>query len=317
MYAAFSGPWDSHRTFYHGHSYTGNALGCAAALLAFAWRPAWPLAALSISAALWVSVGGGDAYEVIAERRSFYGTLRVEARPNGVRHLVDGRVSHGFQYVDQPGRPTGYYDPRTGVGRVLAGLTSPRRVGVVGLGVGSLLAYGRPGDTFRVYELNPDVVDVAREHFTFLEGSAAKVDLVVGDARLRAAEEPPQRYDLLVLDAFTGDAVPVHLLTREAFDLWLRHLAPDGLLAVHASNHHLDLALLVAGQAKAAGLASAWSRSRVASRLGSYVSQWVLVGRAQRLDEVGFSPRPPPAVDEGRAAPVWTDNHAPLLPLVR
>ena len=289
----------------------------APAVLAFAVPRSWPVPVLALGATVFVAYRYADAYEVISRTRSFYGHLRVERRLGDVQHLVDGRVSHGFQYLDDPRTPTGYYDARGGAGRVFLPIQSPRRVGLVGLGVGTLATYGRKGDVFRFYELNPDVVEIARRDFTFLADSAAQIEVVVGDARIRLAAEPPQGFDLLVLDAFTGDAVPVHLLTREAFQLWKRHLAPDAILAAHVSNHHLELALLVAGQAHDAGLASAWLQVDMPTRLGRMRSQWVFMASPERLNEVGLPAGATSAEDEDKVAPLWTDDHTPLWPLLR
>jgi spermidine synthase len=117
----------------------------------------------------------------------------------------------------------------------------PLRMGVIGLGAGTLAAYGRGGDTLHFYDINPLVVDIAKTQFTFLKDCSAHVDIALGDARLSMSHEPDQRFDILVIDAFSGDAVPVHLLTREAFQIYWQHMKPDGVIAVHVSNHYLNL----------------------------------------------------------------------------
>ena len=123
--------------------------------------------------------------------------------------------------------------------------TSNRRAGVIGLGVGTLAAYGRAGDSFRFYELNPAVIQVASTYFRFLNESAAATEVVAGDGRLALEREPPQNFDVLILDAFSGDSIPVHLLTRQAFEVYFRHLRPGGIVAVHVTNRYLDLAPVV------------------------------------------------------------------------
>jgi hypothetical protein len=152
-----------------------------------------------------------------------------------------------------------YYGVNTGVGRALAELHERKRqlrVGLVGLGVGTLAAYGRAGDMFRFYEINDNVEALAREHFTFLKDSPADVEVITGDARLSLEHEPPQEFDLLVLDAFSGDAIPTHLLTREAMDVCLQHVRPDGLIAVHISNLHFDLRPVTDALAESCGLSA-------------------------------------------------------------
>ena len=163
----------------------------------------------------------------------------------GYRTMLHGQIIHGRQLLaaDKTMQPTTYYSPEGGAGRALqikAG-SGPLRVGVVGLGVGTLAGYGRKGDYYRLYEIDPLVIDVAREHFSFLSQTAAQTEIVLGDARLQLDIEAPQQFDVLVVDAFSGDSVPIHLLTRQAFELYFRHLKPDGVLAVHITNRFLDL----------------------------------------------------------------------------
>ncbi|MCH8218993.1 MAG: fused MFS/spermidine synthase, partial [Planctomycetes bacterium] len=186
--------------------------------------------------------------------RNFYGVLRIQAykEPKSKRKylkLVHGRIAHGMQYDDAKHRrqPTSYYGEESGVGLALRHLPrkTGRRIGVVGLGVGTLAAYGREGDVIRFYEIDPQVFRFAEKLFSYLKDSEADVEVVPGDARLSLEREASQNSDLLVLDAFSGGAVPVHLLTKEAFEVYLRHLNPDGVLAVHITNIHLDLAPVV------------------------------------------------------------------------
>jgi hypothetical protein len=192
--------------------------------------------------------------------RSFYGQLAVrdEVVPeaeDAARTLIHGGIVHGMQWLHVSRRylPTTYYCANSGVGRVLALLQTdrPLRVGLVGLGVGTLVTYGRRGDTFRVYEINPQVLRLAETEFTFLRESRAEVAVVLGDARLRMEAEPPQQFDLLAVDAFTGDAIPGHLMTLEALELYTRHLAPRGILAGHVSNRFVDFEPVLAAGAHA------------------------------------------------------------------
>ena len=143
----------------------------------------------------------------------------------------------------------------------------PREVAVLGLGIGTLAAWGRAGDHFRFYEINPAAIDVARREFSFLADSAARVEVVPGDARVLLAAECGTAYDLIVVDAFSGDAIPLHLLSEEAVAMYLSHLASDGVLAVNVSNMHADLSRAVGAHAETFGLAAAWRRGSTPSPL--------------------------------------------------
>jgi SAM-dependent methyltransferase len=185
--------------------------------------------------------------------RNFYGAVRVDdyiEYGEHVRRLSHGTITHGVQFVRREfsHRPTSYYARNSGIGLTWYALSpsGPLKMGVVGLGAGTLAAYGRAGDTIRFYDINPLVVDIARHQFTFLSDCPAHIDIVLGDARLSLANEPTQQFDILVVDAFSGDAIPVHLLTREAFQIYWRHLKPNGVLAVHVSNRYLNLPPIVA-----------------------------------------------------------------------
>lgn len=251
----------------------------------------WFVSGLALAVALGSYVRSGSD-TLIASRRNFFGVLRVYDRElaSGLteRDLWNGPVAHGAQLLDPRHRrePILYYGPETGVGiafSYLSQLSRGRHVGVIGLGTGSLAAYGRPSDRIRFYELNPQVVDVARSYFTYLEDSPAEISIVVGDARLSLARELGEsgtnRFDVLVLDAFTGDAIPVHLLTREAFALYDRHLAPDGILAVHVSNLHFDLRPVVRSHAQSMGAVALPVESDADDARHLYVTSWVLVTR--------------------------------------
>lgn len=217
------------------------------------WR-AWGWTGLLIAL---VALGAGLGYDAVGSladtidvSRGFYGVLKLsehnandpEAHELTLKH---GSTEHGIQYFSGSRRrmPTAYYTAASGVGRALAHFPrkANRRVGVVGLGVGTLAAMGNPGDYFRFYEINDQVRRLALDRFWYIGDSAARIDIVLGDARLSMEQEPNQQFDILVLDAFRSDAVPVHLLTREAFEVYLRHLQPDGVIAVHISNRYLNL----------------------------------------------------------------------------
>ncbi len=192
--------------------------------------------------------------------RNFYSQTRIEDSQDAdglgpVRSMVHGSITHGEQYLNQPRRATAYYCERTGIGRALQSLPTdrPRQLGVVGLGAGTLAVYGRVGDEMRLYEINDQVLDLARRHFSYLADSAASIVPVLGDGRLMLERESPQAFDLLAMDAFSGDSIPTHLLTLEAFEAYQRHMKPDGLLAVHITNTYLDLRPVMASAAQHLG----------------------------------------------------------------
>ena len=251
----------------------------------------------------------------VARDRNFYGVLHVHHADEGgapVLILQHNNIVHGMQFTDESRRmePTTYFRRTSGVGRIL---TAPRprggaaRVGIVGLGVGTLAAYGNPGDRFRFYELDVAVEHFARKYFTFISGSRADVEVIPGDARLSMEREPPQDYDLLVLDAFTGDAVPVHLLTREAVATYLRHTSAAGVIAMNISNVHLDLAFVVEALAADAKMDLLFVHDQH--------SIWALLARQpQSLDPARpFASKP----TERRPTTLWTDDYASMFQVLK
>jgi hypothetical protein len=255
--------------------------------------------------------------------RNFFGTLLAGDLADGPgprRLLWNGGVIHGVQFLDGNRRrePTAYYGRTSGVGRVLARLGSggPLRVGVVGLGAGVLAAYGRSGDYYRFYEINPMVVLFARSEFTFLGDDAAAIDVVVGDGRVELEGMRDAPFDVLVLDAFSGDSIPVHLLTVEAFATYFTHIAPSGILAVHVSNAYLDLAPIAARVASALGRRAFLVTDDGDPAFATCRSVWVLVPAA------GDLPLGPEFASAVPIAPVsgveaWTDDYSNLLEAVR
>jgi hypothetical protein len=219
----------------------------------------------------------------VALSRKFYGVLAVFPRnpddPKRAAYVLrHGRVTHGIQFraADKRGLPTSYFGPASGIG--LAILRNPRRtepegaralrIGVVGLGAGTIAAYGKPGDSIRFYEINPDVIRIATSgtYFTYLKDCRAQVEVIPGDGRLSLERElnrgEPQKFDVLALDAFSGDAVPVHVLTEEAFQIYLKHLSgPQAIIAINITNTYLDLRPIVLRLANRFGLRSAWISS--------------------------------------------------------
>ncbi len=260
----------------------------------------------------------------VLARRNFYGTLRVfdwdQEGAGRARSLANGVIVHGTQYLAPAlaRRPTEYYGDASGIGHAMAALgkdSAPHRIGVIGLGAGTMAAYGRAGDVLRFYEINPQVVDIAQHEFSFLHDSAAHVEVALGDARLSLAAETPQRFDVLVIDAFTGDAIPVHLLTVEALDLYLHHMRPHGIIAFHVSNLYLNLVPVVERLAQARRLATCLVEADREDEFNT-ASSWVLVS----ADPKALAPPEIAAVSQAVPANTtrpWTDDFNDLLPFLQ
>lgn len=253
---------------------------------------------------------------VVAAQRDFFGVVRVVEvgdETDGATLMMHGRTVHGAQRNDAPREGTTYYAKESGVGRLLLRDGEPRRVGVIGLGTGTVAVYGRAGDVYRFYEISPAVMDFAQgAHFSFLRDSAATVEVVPGDARTSLEREPPQQFDVLILDAFSSDSVPVHLVTEEALRLYASHLAPGGVVAMHLSNRSLELVPVAARLGRAVGFTP---RELVAPGVSDWalMSRWLLLTRAvwPGLGE------PEPRVVTETDAPLWTDDFSSLWPVVR
>ncbi len=298
-------------------------------------RPPLPAAAaamLLIVSILTVAAASVSGWmESIAVRRTFYGVLEVERdEVEDAVVLRHGRITHGLQFRRLPSVPTTYYGYETGAARAIAVLRERAesgggrlKAGLVGLGTGTLAAYGRRGDQFVFYEIDPGVVQLAREQFRFLSDSAADIRIIEGDARLQLEAQSPQQYQLLVLDAFSGDAVPTHLLTQEAVRLCRRHLAPGGILAIHISNLHLNLRRVTEGVAAAEGLATVSllkapgadpeTGQPLQSSPGSI---WTLMAeQPETLRHELFRSAEAPLQQSLRV--LWTDDYSNLLQLIR
>jgi SAM-dependent methyltransferase len=298
------------------------ALACAAvALLLYRlrnlpWRLAAGMALLLSVSPFVLSILGDTVYA----ERDFYGARRI--RDDGVTlTLLHGSTNHGAQYKDvgRRAQPITYYDWRGPVGDIFRTLPRPPlpvRVAVLGLGTGTLAVYGRPGDRFDFYEIDPEVVRMSTSGrwFTFLQLTPAEVHVLLGDGRLRLAGAPDSAYDLIVLDAFNSDAVPVHLLTREAVEGYFRKLKPSGVLAMHLSNRFLDLRPVPAALSRSLGIPA---RIRVASSgTGRMLagSVWALLTR----DSTAFRPLAAwEPIDSIERKPVWTDDYSNIFTMVR
>ena len=296
--------------------------------LAVTWPDGWGqrlLWATGCILMLYLNFALHNAYanDALMMNRNFYGSLRVkqsvtkEGQP--LRLLLNGTIQHGTQ-IFSPGltrTPTTYYARDSGIGLALANCCAgrTRNIGVVGLGAGTLAAYGNAGDRIRFYEINPHVLPIARNLFTYLRDSQARITVTEGDARASLAHEAPQGFDVLVVDAFSGDAIPIHLLTTEALTLYRKHLAPHGILAFHVSNQYLNLAPEVAQLAAAAHMqARLFDTPSVDSR-GEFRSTWVLLTDSPTfftLPEISAIATPIDPIPGLRA---WTDDYSSLLPI--
>lgn len=313
------------------------------------WRRVWVAAAcISLAAPLaQLALREPLGPNVLLQERSFYGVLRVFKRWNWKppkREVVmeNGTTVHGFQFLnpDMRSMPTDYFSKITGVGIAFSSRNPNRsiKVGVIGLGIGTLAAYGQAGDSFRFYEINPEVVRLARDtgHFSFLADSAAKIEIVEGDGRLSLESElrtdGSQQYDILVLDAFSSDSIPVHLLTLEAFELYVSHLREGGLLAINMATAHLRIAPLVHRVGLEVGLHNIFVLNRRNNRYFSMGSKWVILARKeatlQRFMRFGAAhKRRLGLTDEDvlfyglpedvlASAPLWTDDYSDLFSVV-
>ncbi|HOX56997.1 MAG TPA: fused MFS/spermidine synthase [Candidatus Paceibacterota bacterium] len=292
------------------------------------WR--WPARVLmtvglvALGVALWMQAqqfGRVRAYRT----RNFYGVLtlfRHEKSDMRFIELMHGQTGHGLQFLDpvRAAWPTAYFNERSGVGYAMGALPAGgRKIGIIGLGAGTLAAYGRAGDYLRFYEINPDVLRLANSPFTYLPHCKGKVDVVLGDARLSLEREPPQNFDLLVLDAFNSDAIPVHLLTEQAFAVYERHVRTNGLLAFHISNRHLNLEPVVANLARSFNYHSAIiEHQKLRDQWWNQDSTWVLLSRNEELISS-------PAIREASqrlnvaagSIPLWTDDFASLFQIIK
>jgi tetratricopeptide (TPR) repeat protein len=295
------------------------------ALGAAFWVQSRPLA--SVAAANQVSVA---AKTNIHRSRNFYGVLTVFKYDDDAEHmhyvqLSHGRTLHGQQFTDPEKRhwPTTYFNESTGIGLLLRALPAGnRRIGLIGLGAGTLAAYPEAGDVMRIYEINPEVETIARTDFTYLADCKGKVEVVLGDARLSMEREAPQNYDLFILDAFNSDAIPVHLLTKEAFAIYEKHLKTNGLIAVHISNKNLNLDAVIANLArqfhyKMVVVDSPAPRDKPWMMSAS----WALLAREAsgekllELPAIQLSSRPP--LTNNINIPLWTDDYASLFQILR
>lgn len=297
-------------------------------LLSYAWAMRPARFALSVGAVMLGSLFYQGLYygSILRTERSFFGVLRVARDQTGAFHqLFHGNTGHGRQFIE-PARqcePLSYYHRRGPLGQIFdlfdSRQTAPE-VAVVGLGAGAMVCYSTAGQQWSFYEIDPAVAGIARDYryFTYLQNCArAPVRIVIGDARLQLRNAGDGRYGLIVLDAFSSDVIPTHLLTRQAFDLYLSKLAAGGLLALHTSNQYLDLRPVIADLAAEMNLSGLVSTDFTPpsgeQERGKDSSQWVILARdAEHLGDLGADPRWQPLKSGGRTA-VWTDDYSNIL----
>ncbi|MGD0443191.1 MAG: fused MFS/spermidine synthase [Edaphobacter sp.] len=304
--------------------------------VAVTWQDGWPQRLLWTTASVLlflfaIMLHTAYARDAMLEVRNFYGTLRVKQtitpHADPERMLLNGAIQHGTQIFGNglSHTPTTYYAVDSGIGLALrfccnapgSDLPRPRNIGVIGLGTGTLAAYGHPGDHIRFYEINPLVQPVAQNLFTYLRDSPAQITFVDGDARTSLAHETPQNFDVLAVDAFSSDAIPLHLLTTQAVDLYKKHLAPNGILAFHISNQYLNLAPEIAQLAIAANMQSKLVETAGDDVTGSYRSTWVLLSNSPDFfnrPEIAAAVANTPTLPHLRT---WTDDYSTLVPLLQ
>lgn len=304
---------------------------CALLLLSRSVRVAW-WAALASIAVIGATVWGATQaieYQTTSARimmRNFYSAILTRDDPTPVpfRSLVHGGIIHGGQLLDPELRfqPSSYFGPTSGYGRLFASLPDrPRHIGVIGLGAGSLVAHGRTGDRFRFYEINPQVVELAEREFTFLSESPATIEVVLGDGRLSLEREPSQGFDVLAMDAFSGDSIPMHLLTREAMGIYMRHLKPDGVLAFQATNRFIDISPVVAGLADEYGLTAVLISDTPQDTEGANywlsATDQILVTSNRRLLQSDHIREAGKALAARPGFQIWTDDYNNLFRILK
>jgi spermidine synthase len=287
----------------------------------------------AIAATAWYAVDGvyDYAHDVRVMARDFYGVVRTRDREvDGVRYrsMYHGGIVHGGQLLGAQYRstPSDYFGPTSGYGRLFAALNDlepgPRNVGVIGLGAGVIAAYGRKGDSITFYEISPKVVDIEKREFTFLRDTPAKTAIVLGDGRLSLErEQPPRKYDVLGIDAFAGDSIPMHLITREAMALYLKHLNHDGVIVFQATNRYIDLMPVIKRVATEFGLEAVLVSDSPGSSSG--MAYWysstdqILVTRDERVLEHPALADVAEEIADRQDLPTFTDAHHNLVRILK
>jgi hypothetical protein len=305
-----------------------------ALLLAFGWRFAvrtpkrfvlpWLAVLLLVGNLAWEAAD--RAKHALEISRSFFGVLRVtdtgDTPEHAMRKLYHGAILHGSQFT-APERQmwhNAYFAAESGVGLAIRRHPKyrerqPMRIGILGLGAGTLLTYGRAGDRLTVYEIDPDVERMSRTYFTYFANTPAEVDVVIGDGRLSLERQQAQGFDVLVLDAFSSDAIPLHLLTREAFDIYVRHLAPGGIIASNTTNRHVDIKPVLKLVAQERGMQFVWISTWPNDERAVYGADWVLLTNDETFAQDEEVRREAANADEvdTTGLSVWTDDHTNLI----
>jgi len=270
----------------------------------------------------WLLKEGGT----IHSERNFYGRLSVKQLgyndddPETHRMLMHGTIVHGKQYIYAPYRraTTSYYTESSGVGLAISLIhRDQQRIGGVGMGAGTIAAYGRQGDLVKFYEINPQVIDIASKYFYYLSESPAHIQIALGDARLILEREPSQQFDVLAVDAFSGDAIPVHLVTREALSVYLKHIKSDGAVAFHVTSRYLSLAPVIKLLAEDAGYEAVMIADRSDGNVYASHSDWVIVTRNSGFltDPVVMKKRV--AIESIANMKIWTDDFSNLFQILK
>jgi hypothetical protein len=317
----------------HGYFELGITLLVLSVIIAMRLeRPAlWGGVAVAVATTVFVVHGMyGYTQGMRVMERDFYGVVRTADHPDPVpyRSMYHGGIMHGGQLLGDSFRntPADYFGPTSGYGRVFTSLheMAPRHklaVGVIGLGAGVIAAWMQPGERLVFYEISPRVVDIARREFTFLSDTSAKTEIILGDGRLSLEREPPRGYDVLGIDAFSGDSIPMHLVTREAMALYVKHIKPDGVIVFQATNRYIDLLPVVKRLAAEFGMEAVnVSDSPDATEGPEYwysATDQVLVTRNRkllgwpRIDEVSDE------IEDRASLPTFTDSHHNLLRILK
>ncbi len=291
-----------------------------------AGKMTWAAWALGIVATLGMAIClGKQQAEFLSDAdllvRNFYGALRVTVDDDlGLKELAHGTINHGEQYLDPVRRrlPITYYAPKTGIGLLMQDLQKrgPVSIGVVGLGTGTMATWARLGDSIRFYEINPLVLRLAQSEFTYLRDCPGHVEVALGDARLAMEREQNQQFNVIAVDAFSGDSIPIHLLTREAFRVYFRQLRPGGILAIHTSNKYLDLSTPVQLLAVEAGREAHLIESLREDPTRTFASDWVLVG-ADELKRFPWMAEAESPIDDRPGLRPWTDDFSNLWKILQ
>jgi hypothetical protein len=314
-----------------GYFELGIALVALAAIIVLVKRIRWLGVAVTAVTAVLVGRGVKDYTEgVRVMERDFYGVVRTVDHefPVPYRSMYHGGIMHGGQLLGDSFRntPADYFSPSSGYGRVFATLREmrpgkPLSVGVVGLGAGVIAAWMKPGDSLVFYEISPRVVDIAQREFTFLQDTSAKTELVLGDGRLSLEREPPRGYDVLGIDAFSGDSIPMHLVTREAMAIYVKHIKPDGVIVFQATNRFIDLLPVVKRLASEFGLEALNVADEPEGGEGAEywysATDQVIVTRNRKLLEASRIAEAAALIEDRPELPTFTDAHHNLLRILK